>query len=48
MIVFFLLDFPNTWNALDPDLKAVANLRLALDAGVTDVDVEGLRVRSKA
>ncbi|KAK5135723.1 hypothetical protein LTR08_004709 [Meristemomyces frigidus] len=40
-IVFFLPDFPHTWKLLTPELKAVANRRMALDAAEADIDTEG-------
>jgi hypothetical protein len=40
-IVVILPDFPDTWKALSPEMKAVANRRLALDASEADVDLPG-------
>ena len=36
-----LPDFPNTWKALSPELKHVANRRLAIEAAEADVDEAG-------
>ncbi|KAK2750709.1 hypothetical protein FQN57_002782 [Myotisia sp. PD_48] len=41
VICFVLPDFPETWKLLPPDLKAVANRRLAIEAAEADVDVGG-------
>ncbi|KAI7012960.1 permease of the major facilitator superfamily, partial [Hortaea werneckii] len=41
IVVFVLPDFPHTWKKLSGDLKHVANRRMALDAGETDIDQEG-------
>jgi hypothetical protein len=38
IIVLILPDFPHTWRLLSPQLKAVANRRLALEAAEADVD----------
>lgn len=40
-ICFILPDFPDTWKLLSPEMKAVANRRLAIDAAEADVDEEG-------
>lgn len=40
-VVFILPDFPDTWKKLAPELKAVANRRLAIEAAEADVDVGG-------
>jgi len=37
IIVFALPDFPDTWKALSPELKFVANRRMAIDAAEADV-----------
>ena len=36
-----LPDFPDTWKALSPELKHIANRRMAIDAAEADVDVGG-------
>ncbi|KAF2772476.1 MFS general substrate transporter [Teratosphaeria nubilosa] len=41
IIVFVLPDFPHTWKALSPEMKAVANRRMALDASEVDLDEAG-------
>lgn len=41
VVAFVLPDFPNTWRLLSPEMKAVANRRMALDAAEADVDVGG-------
>jgi len=41
IIMFVLPDFPDTWRALSPEMKHVANRRLAIDAAEADVDVGG-------
>ena len=41
VVVFVLPDFPDTWKALSPEFKHVANRRLALEAAEADVDEEG-------
>ena len=41
IIIFFLPDFPNTWKALSPELKFVANRRMAIDAAEADLDEGG-------
>ena len=38
-ISFILPDFPDTWRALSPEMKRVANRRLAIDAAEADVDI---------
>ena len=37
----FRPDFPDTWKKLSPELKHVANRRMAIDAAEADVDVGG-------
>lgn len=37
VIVFVLPDFPDTWKLLAPELKFVANRRMAIDAAEADV-----------
>lgn len=39
--VLVLPDFPDTWKALSPEMKFVANRRLTLDGATADVDGEG-------
>ncbi|KAK5124451.1 hypothetical protein LTR85_001668 [Meristemomyces frigidus] len=41
VIVFVLPDFPHTWKLLSPELKHIANRRMALDAAEADIDQEG-------
>ena len=41
-VVLILPDFPDTWRALSPQEKHVANRRLAIDAAEADVDEEEL------
>jgi len=41
IIVFLLPDFPDTWKSLPPEMKRVANRRLAIDAAEADVDMPG-------
>ncbi len=41
IIVVILPDFPDTWGALTPEMKRVANRRLAIDAAEADVDEAG-------
>lgn len=41
IVVVMLPDFPNTWRALTPEMKHVANKRLAIEAAEADVDEEG-------
>lgn len=41
IIVLLLPDFPQTWSLLTPEMKHVANRRLALDAADADVDEPG-------
>ena len=40
-MVLVLPDFPDTWRALTPEMKHVANKRLAIDAAEADIDEEG-------
>lgn len=39
--MIILPDFPDTWKALSPEMKHVANRRLAIDAAEADVDEAG-------
>jgi hypothetical protein len=41
VIMVILPDFPNTWSALSPEMKHVANRRLAIEAAEADVDEAG-------
>lgn len=41
IICFVLPDFPDTWRLLSPEMKQVANRRLAIDAAEADVDEAG-------
>ena len=41
LVCVFLPDFPDTWRALSPEMKRVANRRLAIDAAEADVDEAG-------
>ncbi|RVX66693.1 hypothetical protein B0A52_09506 [Exophiala mesophila] len=40
-LALILPDFPNTWKALSPEMKRVANRRLAIEAAEADVDEAG-------
>lgn len=40
-VSFILPDFPDTWKRLSPELKHVANRRMAIDAAEADIDVGG-------
>ncbi|KAF7591605.1 hypothetical protein BBP40_001304 [Aspergillus hancockii] len=40
-VAVFLPDFPNTWKLLSPEMKHVANRRLAIEAAEADVDEAG-------
>ena len=41
IICVILPDFPDTWRALSPEMKHVANRRLAIDAAEADIDDAG-------
>lgn len=41
LVIIVLPDFPDTWNKLSPELKHIANRRMAIDAAEADVDVGG-------
>jgi MFS family permease len=41
VIMFILPDFPSTWKRLSPEMKHVANRRLAVEAAEADVDEAG-------
>lgn len=43
VIMVILPDFPHTWRLLSPEMKHVANRRLAVDAAEADVDEPGLK-----
>lgn len=47
VIMVMLPDFPDTWRFLSPEMKAVANRRLAIDAAEADVDEDGKRSQIK-
>ena len=40
-IMFVLPDFPHTWKRLTPEMKHIANRRLAIEAAEADVDEAG-------
>ena len=41
VIMVILPDFPDTWNRLSPELKHIANRRLAIEAAEADVEIGG-------
>ena len=42
LVIFVVLpDFPDTWRALSPELKRIANRRMAVEAAEADVDEAG-------
>ena len=41
VIIFVLPDFPHTWKLLSPEMKFVANRRMASDGSEADVDEAG-------
>lgn len=41
VICLVLPDFPETWRSLSPEMRQIANRRLAMDAAESDVDVKG-------
>ncbi|KAJ6099013.1 hypothetical protein N7467_000548 [Penicillium canescens] len=41
VICFILPDFPETWKLLSPEMRKVAQRRLAIEAGEADVDEKG-------
>ena len=41
LVCIIMPDFPDTWRALTPEMKRVANRRLAIDAAEADVDEAG-------
>lgn len=41
IICFILPDFPDTWRLLSPEMRAVANRRLAIEAAEADIDEKG-------
>lgn len=47
VIMAVMPDFPNTWRLLSPEMKAVANRRLAIDAAEADIDEAGKRSQIK-
>ncbi|PLB36889.1 putative MFS transporter [Aspergillus candidus] len=40
-VVFLLPDFPDTWHMLTPEMKHVANRRMAIEAAEADIDEAG-------
>jgi len=40
-VIFILPDFPDTWKRLTPEMKRLANRRLAIEAAEADVDEKG-------
>ncbi|KAK5944071.1 hypothetical protein PMZ80_003352 [Knufia obscura] len=46
-ITVILPDFPHTWRLLSPEMKHVANRRLAIDAAEADIDEPGLASQLK-
>ncbi|KAK5073009.1 hypothetical protein LTR64_000584 [Lithohypha guttulata] len=47
IVCFVLPDFPHTWKLLSPEMKHVANRRLAIDAAEADIDEPGLTSQLK-
>jgi hypothetical protein len=47
LVCVVLPDFPDTWKRLSPELKHVANRRMAIDAAEADVDVGGAMTHLK-
>ena len=47
IIMVILPDFPHNWNALSPEMKHVANRRMAVEAAEVDVDEPGLKTQLK-
>lgn len=47
VIMAIMPDFPDTWRMLSPEMKAVANRRLAIDAAEADLDEGGKRSQVK-
>lgn len=45
LICFVLPDFPHTWKLLSPELRHVANRRLAIEAAEADVDEPGVKTQ---
>uniref|UniRef100_L7IWX0 MFS transporter n=1 Tax=Pyricularia oryzae (strain P131) TaxID=1143193 RepID=L7IWX0_PYRO1 len=41
LLILVLPDFPDTWKGLSPELKQIANRRLAIEAAQADVDEAG-------
>ncbi|KAJ5788761.1 Major facilitator superfamily domain general substrate transporter [Penicillium paradoxum] len=46
-ICFILPDFPETWRLLSPEMRKVAQRRLAIEAGEADIDEEGSKSQFK-
>ena len=47
LVCVVLPDFPDTWKRLTPELKHVANRRMAIDGAEADVDVGGAMTHLK-
>lgn len=47
VICVILPDFPDTWRRLDPEMKRVANRRLAIDAAEADIDDAGFKSQGR-
>ena len=45
VICLVLPDFPETWRALTPEMRRIAERRLAMDAAESDVDVGGAKAQ---
>lgn len=45
VIVVILPDFPSTWRVLSPEMKHVAERRMAIDAAQADVDEPGVKAQ---
>lgn len=45
--MLLLPDFPHTWKALSPEMKHVANRRMALEAAEIDVDESGAKSQAQ-
>jgi hypothetical protein len=41
LAIVVLPDFPDTWSRLSPELKRIANRRMAIDGAEADIDVGG-------
>ncbi|KAJ5112775.1 hypothetical protein N7532_000820 [Penicillium argentinense] len=40
LVVFMLPEFPHTWKSLSPELRRIANRRMAIEAAEADIDEE--------